>query len=129
MFNQDDKKWLQDTLEVIIDRKLGEKNETLRGDLEQTIDKKNEALRSDLNKVIDRKVVVFKDVMDERILHAEERITRHFDMIYENRILPMIEEHIAVLPGAGKSYDLLEERVKKLEDDYLVLKAGVAARL
>ncbi len=92
-------------------------------------ERQNASLRQELNRVMDQKAAVFRRGMREEIERSEERIIRHFDIIYENRILPMIEEHIAVLPGEGQSYELLEERVRKVEDDISVMKVAMAARV
>ena len=112
-FEEQDKRFaVQDKRFAAHDRKLDR--------LEYMIDRNNRELREDLNRVLDRRTSELQKGMQQMILDSEERTKRYFDMIYENRILPMIEEHIAVLPGADQSYELLEQRVSKLEGDFII---------
>lgn len=139
MLGMEDKKWLVEVLEerfAAQDTRIEERfaAQDIKMDerfaaQDSMIKEQNDALRRKLNQVMDRKAAVFRRGMREEIRQSEERITRHFDIIYENRILPMIQEHIAVLPGEGQSYELLEERVRKVEDDVSVIKAVMAARV
>ncbi len=117
MLECEDRKWL----EGLFNQKFAEQDEK--------IEAQNMSLRRELNLAMDKKTAVLRQEMRDTLEQSEERIIRHFDMIYENRILPMIEEHIAVLPGAGQSYELLEGRVRKLEDEVSVMKVSMTARL
>ena len=142
MLDNSDKKWIEETidekLEVKLDAKLEEKLEAkLEEKLEEKLETKFEekfhafgdTLRKDLNETMDLRFADFMETVDRRIDERLSRSERRFELIVENKLIPMLKIHTEVLPGAYKSYGELEERVEALELNYDVLKNVMSSRL
>ena len=127
MLDQNDKKWVLETIDAKIaeqDARFDEKLEAMEArfdekleDMEARFDKKLE----DLEARFDKKLEDLEARFDEKLEAGLERIQMHFDAIVENRIMPMLQLHLEVLPGAYKSYDNLENRVQRLEENYEIM--------
>ena len=121
MLDREDKKWLAEFME--------EQMQILRADLEKSMDERDQKLRSDLNKAMDMRAEDVFNTIDRRIDEGMERIERRVAVIIGTQIKPLVDILLEVRSGAHRNYDLLEQRVRRLEHQQAVLKNALVERL
>ena len=140
MLDNNDKKWLVETINNVMDVRFVEQDKRLNENMDKRFAEQDKRLNENMDKrfaeqekrLDETMDIRFADIIksvDKRIEEQFDRFEKGFMLMFENEIKPILAIHREVLPGAYKTYAQMEERMDKMELDFDILKNALSARM